>query len=386
MKNQIAAILNLVEDKEALKPLTNRRPIATLPVACRYRVIDFPFSSLFYAQVKSAALFLTGSGHSLYDHIRSGSQWGLDSLVGGGVFTHSQIDMESEENAYYEDHYNFLERSRADYIVLMGGKIVANVNLRSLMEYVTFQNADAAVVYKEMPRSLFSKQTKAYYFTFEKEIRETLTGLHPLEEETEEAVLPVSMDIMLIKKEKFRKYLKQAEVEKKLISPIEITRLALQSEDHVIPFAHNEYARFIETTSDFFETNMDLLDQENFHSLFNPIQPIVTKVKNGAPTYYGQKADVTNAQFASDCVIDGSVLQSLIHRKTTIKEGAEVAHSILTYGATIEEKAVLRYAILDKNVTVKAGVQLIGTRESPVIIKKNETVTESIFGHDEDGR
>lgn len=380
MNNQIAAILNLVENKEALKPLTNRRPIATLPVACRYRIIDFPFSSLFYTQVRSAALFLSGSGHSLYDHIRNGSQWGLDSLVGGGVFTHSQIDLQSKEladNPYYEDHYKFLERSKADYIVLMDSKLVANVNLRSLREYFMFMNADAAVVYKEMPRHLFSKQTDACYFTFEKEIRETLTGIHSLKEQQEEDVLPVSLDIVIMKKEKFETYLKQAEKEDKLVSPAEIIRIALASNDQVLPFAHNEYARFIETIPDFFETNMDLLEEENFFSLFNRIQPIVTKVKNGAPTYFGPEAEVTASQFASDCVIEGKVHYSMIHRKTTIQKGADVGYSVLTYGAFVEEGAHLRYVILDKNVTVKKGVKLIGTRENPIVIAKNQVVSDS---------
>lgn len=43
MRTKYAAILNLVEEEEALMPLTDRRPVASLPFACRYRLIDFPF-------------------------------------------------------------------------------------------------------------------------------------------------------------------------------------------------------------------------------------------------------------------------------------------------------------------------------------------------------
>ena len=69
MKNKYAAIFNLVEEKNDLLPLTKRRPVATLPIAGRYRLIDFPFSSLSNAQIRSAALFISGSGRSLYDHV-----------------------------------------------------------------------------------------------------------------------------------------------------------------------------------------------------------------------------------------------------------------------------------------------------------------------------
>jgi len=65
MKTRYAAILNLVEEESKLLPLTRRRPVASLPIACRYRLIDFPFSSLFNAKVRSASLFISGSGRSL---------------------------------------------------------------------------------------------------------------------------------------------------------------------------------------------------------------------------------------------------------------------------------------------------------------------------------
>ena len=62
MKTKYAAILNLVEEENELLPLTSKRPVASLPIACRYRLIDFPFSGLFNAKVQSASLFIAGSG------------------------------------------------------------------------------------------------------------------------------------------------------------------------------------------------------------------------------------------------------------------------------------------------------------------------------------
>lgn len=387
MRNNIAAILHLMDQTEQLKPLTIRRPTATLPFACRYRLIDFPFSSLYYAQVTSAALFLSGSGHSVYDHIRSGSQWGLDSLIGGGVFMHTQIELESgteESSLYYEDHKKFLDRSQADYILLMGGKIISNINIRSLMEYCTFKDADAAVIYKKMPRSLFYEHTEADYFTFDEINGETITGIKPLKEEMEEEKdFPVSLDTFLIRRSKFEGYLMEAERQKVAVSPSEIIRMALLSEDTVIAFEHYDYTRFVETINDFYAANMDMLDENNFFSLFNRSQPVITKVKNGAPTYYGEQADVTNAHFASDCAVNGKVTNSMVHRKTKIETGADVSYSVLTYENTIEEDVVLKHVILDHNVTVKKGVRLIGTPESPLVISKNKHIDTSIIKDEE---
>ena len=36
--------------------------------------------------------------------------------------------------------------------------------------------------------------------------------------------------------------------------------------------------------------------------------------------------------------------------------------------------AYLKYVILDKNVTIRPGTELIGTKNSPIIIKRGETL------------
>ena len=71
VKNKLCAILNLTEDDKALKPLTNTRPIAGLPFANRYRIIDFMLSDICYAEIDSVALFIAESGRSIYDLIRA---------------------------------------------------------------------------------------------------------------------------------------------------------------------------------------------------------------------------------------------------------------------------------------------------------------------------
>lgn len=48
-KNKLSAIINLTEDHTVTLPLTNARPIAALPFAGRYRVIDFVLSAITYA-------------------------------------------------------------------------------------------------------------------------------------------------------------------------------------------------------------------------------------------------------------------------------------------------------------------------------------------------
>lgn len=54
-QGEMAAVIDLNEDVHTLLPLTEHRPIGTLPFAGRYRLIDFPLSAITAADIHSVA-------------------------------------------------------------------------------------------------------------------------------------------------------------------------------------------------------------------------------------------------------------------------------------------------------------------------------------------
>ena len=98
------------------------------------------------------------------------------------------------------------------------------------------------------------------------------------------------------------------------------------------------------------------------------------------PTYYSSTSIVRNSQFATGCTIEGKVHYSLISRGTHVYEDAEISHSLIFASNKIHSNAVVRYAILDKNVTVDAGVKIEGTKENPVVVSKGTHVTQDVIG------
>ena len=57
-----------------------------------------------------------------------------------------------------------------------------------------------------------------------------------------------------------------------------------------------------------------------------------------------------------------------------MEKGATVENCILMQRSSIQEGAVLRYAIADKNVRVCPGRMLMGHGTYPLVIAKNEIV------------
>ncbi|MBM6614453.1 glucose-1-phosphate adenylyltransferase subunit GlgD [Desemzia sp. RIT804] len=382
-RNSFCAIVNLVEDGSRLEPLTRKRPIAALPFASRYRLIDFPFTALHNAEVTSAALFISGSGHSLYDHIRSGFEWGLDSTIGGGVFTHSQIDLkesaarEGDNLTYYEDQRNYVKKSGAEYVVITGSKMLCHVNLRSILRYHQENSADITVVYKNMVTSEvpIDSELKCYSLNSDTGVIECLNLVSEVMDQGKEK-LAIQTGITMMSVEKYLHYLDLLEKRQERHQVGLMLNLALEEGNKVCGFEYTGYLKYIDTVLSYFEANMDMLDEDNYNSLFYRDEPVITRARNGAPTYYSPSSKASNVQIATDCYIDGEVENTIIFRKVRIKENAVVKNSIIMQGSQIGEGAQLEYVILDKNVTVAPGVKLIGTPEQPIVVEKGTLLTE----------
>lgn len=386
MRTNYAAILNLVEDEEQLLPLTRRRPVASLPFACRYRLIDFPFSSLTNAEARSAALFISGTGRSLYDHIRSGITWGLDNLVGGGVFTHSQLKLKSSIDdkyrygeEYYSDHENYLRRSKADYTIITGSRIVANVQINAMRNYHVQKRSDITVAYKRMPRNEVKEDTSYSAYRFESDNGVTIKEIIPIKDlPHDETPIAFGLDFLIARTEVVLDYLNELKAKNLLVSVENVLKIAIQRETTSINgYEYTGYMKAIEDIKSYFEANMDMLDEKNFNALFYREAPVLTKSKNSAPTYYGKDSSVNHSLLANDSEIYGSVQNSLVFRKGFICQTAEINHSILMQGSYVDEGAYLNYVILDKHVHVEKGAHLEGTPDKPIVVPKEARVLSS---------
>ncbi|SFC26383.1 glucose-1-phosphate adenylyltransferase [Alkalibacterium subtropicum] len=383
MRTKIAPILNLVEENENLKPLTNRRPVASLPFACRYRLVDFPFSSLSSIEAPSAALFISGSGHSLYDHIRSGATWGLESSVGGGVFTHSHINLKAEledpqyQGNYYDDHYHYVSRSHAEYVMIMGSNMLSNIRLDSLLRFHEKKDSDATVIYKKIKRSEVREDSIHSALIMSEKDNDKIEGIRPVTDTTDpNDSLLLNMEMMILSKDAFLNYLFKAKKENLDVSVKHIITYCHGSEHNIYGYEYTGYLKVIEDIGSYYQANMDMLNEDNFNSLFYRSNPVLTKLKNSAPTYYGKHAEINNAQFANDCEVYGKVENSLVFRKVTIAEDAHIEDSIIMQDSCIEEDVHLKYVILDKHVYVKRGAKLEGTPDEPIVVAKDSVIYE----------
>ena len=133
-------------------------------------------------------------------------------------------------------------------------------------------------------------------------------------------------------------------------------------------------ALYNESVEEYFKNSMALIDRDIRHDMFGGNHPIYTKVRDRVPTYYGEECQIANCLAADGCMLEGNVKESILFRQVTIAPGADVENCVIMNDSVVGEGAELKYVILDKDVTVTPGAKLIGTKKSPVIVKRGETV------------
>ena len=125
----------------------------------------------------------------------------------------------------------------------------------------------------------------------------------------------------------------------------------------------------------YYQNNIKLLNSEVREQLFEQRDHgIYTKVRDSAPTKYGNNVYVENSFIADGCEIEGQVINSVLFRGVKVGPGAVVKDSILMQDTIVGSNANLTAVITDKNVIVSDRVNLMGCEQIPYYIGKNSRI------------
>ena len=158
--DKYTAILGNTVSYPDMHSLTDNRPLASLPFDGKYRLIDFQLSSLANAGVRSIyGIFRGNNVRSVFDHIRSGREWGLGTLLSHYSlgFYDTDDDIRTVNGDYYDQILTYLRRSGSDQTIYMSCDMLCNIDLSQVIHLHNANGAQATVVYKKMPRSAIAE-------------------------------------------------------------------------------------------------------------------------------------------------------------------------------------------------------------------------------------
>ena len=150
MKNCIG-IINLDENENRMGELVVNRSLASVPIAARYRVIDFVLSNMTNSGINCIGIFTKNKSRSLIDHITNGRPWDLNRKTDGiRVFNFGNDDPLYDDVHNFAENIQFLNRSRKEYVLLAPSYMVCNINYKEVVEYHKSTGKDVTMIYKKV--------------------------------------------------------------------------------------------------------------------------------------------------------------------------------------------------------------------------------------------
>ncbi len=352
--------------------LTNKRTMASIPFGGRYRQVDWALSNLSCAGVRHVGIISRHSYQSLMNHIGDGEEWGLELEEGGLEFltpyAQSTVGTYRGKLESLNNAMDFLEYGDDELVVLIDSAILSNVDLNAILDAHVASGKDVTVVTKKGICN-GEKVIDLALKLEDGEIKDMVVDYAAGEE------YAASMDIFVLSKKFLVKSVKEMIARDKFHMDRDLVMGGwTRGVTTVNAYEFDGVALYNESVEEYFANSMSLLKKDVRKDLFHGNHPIYTKVRDRVPTYYGEDCEIEDCLIADGCMLEGEVEESILFRQVTVCEDAEVENCIIMNDAVIGKGAELKYAILDKNVTVTPGAKLIGTKKNPIIVKRGETV------------
>ncbi len=124
------------------------------------------------------------------------------------------------------------------------------------------------------------------------------------------------------------------------------------------------YWRDVGTLDSYYEAHMDLISVHPVFNLYNRQWPIYTSLPPLPPAKFvlsgpGRVGTAIESMVSAGAVISGgTVRESVISPGVNVRSWAEVTGSVLLDNVTVGRHAVVRNAIIDKNVVIPEGAQI----------------------------
>jgi glucose-1-phosphate adenylyltransferase len=379
--NRVLGIVLAGGAGKRLAPLTADRAKPAVPFGGCYRLVDFALSNLVNAGILRIAVLTQYKSHSLDRHISQ--TWRMSSLLGNWVtpvpaqqrlgphwYTGSADAIYQSLNLIYDD--------RPDLVIVFGADHVYRMDPRQMIDQHVTHGAGVTVAAIPVPRmdaTAFGViQAGADGITLEAFL-EKPADPPPLPGRPDQAYASMgnylfSTDLLV---EALRKDAASPTSRHDMGGDI-IPMLVDEGSAQVYDFMTNEvpganpgdagYWRDVGTLDSYFDAHMDLCAVVPVFNLYNDRWPIFTSVPSLPPAKFvhddGERQGRAIDSLVSNGVIvsGGRVRESVLSPGVRVNSWATVEQSVILHNTIVGRHAVIRNAIIDKNVTVPEGVSI----------------------------
>lgn len=373
---------------DRLQPLTKGRCKAAVPFAGKYRLIDFTLNNCINSGMRQIFILTQYKSGSLHRHIQDG--WGISSSGLGEYIYCIPAQQKLGENWYrgtgdaVRQNLDLIKSREIAEILILSGDHVCKMNYLQLLHYHRIRKAGLTV----SAIRVRSEDAANKLGVIEVDQDHRIIGFEekPARPKTL-ADAPnyalASMGIYVFTDSALRKALRGREsdfgndiIPKMMNSGYDIFAYDYEKENKIADFlvevkdgkrkrilvdraADSSYWKDVGTIDSYYEASMDLVGVDPLFNLYGERWPLRTYHRDLPPTKCILGGSMPESMVSDGCIISGgTVWRSILSPGVVVERDSVVGESVVLDDVIIEPNAMIKRAIIDKEVRIHVGASI----------------------------
>ena len=380
MEPKVIALVLAGGEGKRLWPLTRDRSKPAVPFGGIYRLVDFVLSNLVNAGYRQIAVLTQYKSHSLDRHLALG--WSMSEMLGNYV---TPVPAQMRRGPYWFSgsadaifqNFNILTDEQPDHVIVFGADHIYRMDPRQMVDQHVESGAGVTVAGIRVPIEEASDFGVIEADEHGKIISFQEKPEHPKPVPGDPSSAFVSMGNYVLETKILREVVSaDAEDEDSRhdmggsIIPALVAQGAARVydfKDNVVPGQHDRergYWRDVGTLDAYYQANMDTIAVDPIFSYYNRRWPILTHRPPFPPAKFvfdldDRRGAAYESIVGAGVVVSGGVARrSILSSNVHLHSYASVEDSLLLQGVNVGRGAVIRRAIIDKNVEIPDGVEI----------------------------
>ncbi len=341
-----------------LSILGDKRAKPAVPFAGKYRIIDFPLSNAVNSDLYRLVVLTQFRPHSLMEHMGIGEPWDLNRRPPNGLRVWQPYRGRSDQDWYrgtsdalYQNR-NFIRDEGCETLLILAGDHIYKQDYRDLLRFHQDKGADLTVAVMNVRPEEVNR-----FGIMSVDAGQKITRFAEKPKQSDSTL--ASMGIYVFNTKFLLKILEEDALDQKSAHDFGkniIPRIVEMGGAYAYPFLG--YWVDVGTIQAYWETSMALLGEKPDLDLYDSRWVIHTRSEERPPVKVVPPGELINCMASNGCVINGTVINSILSPGVCVEKGAVVRDSVIMNDTVIRAGAQVSRCILDKEIEVGAGALL----------------------------